>query len=84
MQIRVIYLSGVRPGEFDAGISLERPPRGSIRIISRKAQKGAALRVIILPEEVAELALFLASDRAAKITGTLVSIDGGGVAGYVR
>jgi NAD(P)-dependent dehydrogenase (short-subunit alcohol dehydrogenase family) len=52
--------------------------------LEEEYKKGAALRVIILPEEVAELALFLASDRAAKITGTLVSIDGGGAAGYPR
>jgi NAD(P)-dependent dehydrogenase (short-subunit alcohol dehydrogenase family) len=43
-----------------------------------------ALGVIIMPEEVAELVLFLASDRSAKLTGTAISIDGGGNAGYVR
>lgn len=35
-----------------------------------------------LPSEVAELALFLASDRAAFITGEIVSCDGGLNAGY--
>jgi NAD(P)-dependent dehydrogenase (short-subunit alcohol dehydrogenase family) len=52
--------------------------------LEEEYKKGTALGVIIFPEEVAELALFLASDRAAKITGALVSIDGGGASGYVR
>ena len=47
-------------------------------------KKATALGVIIFPEEVAELALFFASDRSAKITGALISIDGGGATGYVR
>ncbi|MDR3575876.1 MAG: SDR family oxidoreductase [Anaerolineaceae bacterium] len=46
--------------------------------------KDTALGVTIQPEEVAELILFLASERSAKITGAAVSIDGGGKSGYVR
>lgn len=34
------------------------------------------------PEEVAELALFLASERARHIQGTAIAIDGGGTPGY--
>jgi NAD(P)-dependent dehydrogenase (short-subunit alcohol dehydrogenase family) len=52
--------------------------------LEEEYKKATALGVIIFPEEVAELALFLASDRAAKITGALISIDGGGASGYVR
>lgn len=52
--------------------------------LEEEYKKAVALGVIILPEEVAELALFLASDRSGKITGTMVSIDGGGATGYVR
>jgi NAD(P)-dependent dehydrogenase (short-subunit alcohol dehydrogenase family) len=43
-----------------------------------------ALGVIILPEDVAEAVLFLASDRSSKCTGTMIMIDGGGAGGYVR
>lgn len=39
--------------------------------------KGSALRRGGQPEEVAELASFLASDRAAFITGAVIPIDGG-------
>jgi NAD(P)-dependent dehydrogenase (short-subunit alcohol dehydrogenase family) len=33
------------------------------------------------PEDVAELALFLADDRARHIQGTAIAVDGGGTAG---
>jgi rhamnose utilization protein RhaD (predicted bifunctional aldolase and dehydrogenase)/NAD(P)-dependent dehydrogenase (short-subunit alcohol dehydrogenase family) len=35
------------------------------------------LRVRVLPEDVAEAALFLASDRSAKTTGAALAVDGG-------
>ena len=41
-----------------------------------------ALKTTIDPEDVAEAALFLASDRSAKITGAILSVDGG--VAYVR
>jgi NAD(P)-dependent dehydrogenase (short-subunit alcohol dehydrogenase family) len=42
------------------------------------------LKVNVLPEDVAEAALFLASDRSAKSTGNLINVDGGVVAAYAR
>jgi len=52
--------------------------------LEEKYAQSVALRVIILPEEVAEVALFLAGPRSAKMTGAALSIDGGGPAGFVR
>jgi NAD(P)-dependent dehydrogenase (short-subunit alcohol dehydrogenase family) len=40
-----------------------------------------AIKRLWTPEEVAQLVCFLLSDQAAYMTGTLVSIDGGYVAG---
>jgi NAD(P)-dependent dehydrogenase (short-subunit alcohol dehydrogenase family) len=42
--------------------------------------QGSALRRAGQPEEVAELACFLASDRASYITGAVIPIDGGSTA----
>jgi NAD(P)-dependent dehydrogenase (short-subunit alcohol dehydrogenase family) len=52
--------------------------------LEEEYKQHTALREIILPEEVTDLILFLASSRAEKITGAAVSIDAGGKAGYVR
>ena len=43
-----------------------------------------ALGVIIDPAEIAELVVFLSSDRSAKMTGNALVIDGGGLGGFVR
>ena len=52
--------------------------------LEREYEKNVALKVTILPEEVAEAILFFASDRSNKITGAALGIDGGGTAAYVR
>jgi rhamnulose-1-phosphate aldolase/alcohol dehydrogenase len=42
------------------------------------------LKVNVLPEDVAEAVLFLASGRSAKSTGNILNVDGGVVAAYTR
>jgi len=42
------------------------------------------LKVNVLPEDVAEAVLFLASERAAKSTGNIINVDGGVAASYPR
>ena len=42
------------------------------------------LGVAVYPEDVAEAALFLASDRSAKTTGNVINVDGGVAAAYPR
>ena len=53
-------------------------------LLEEEYKKANALGVIIYPEEVAEVILFLACDKSAKMTGNALVIDGGGTGSYVR
>ena len=53
-------------------------------LLEEEYKKNNALGVIIDPTEIAELVVFLASERSAKMTGNALVIDGGGLGGYVR
>ena len=50
---------------------------GSADIVKQKMEKAVPLRRYGQPEEVAHLALFLASDEASYITGSTYPVDGG-------
>lgn len=43
-----------------------------------------ALKVFVLPEDIAEAVLFFASDRSAKSTGNMINVDGGVTAAFQR
>jgi NAD(P)-dependent dehydrogenase (short-subunit alcohol dehydrogenase family) len=73
-----IRVNAICPGYINAGLAegyfLAQPDPEAAR---RQAGKLHALGRIGAPEEVAKLAVFLASDEASFITGAAVSVDGG-------
>ena len=52
--------------------------------LEEEYKKANSLGVIIYPEEVATVILFLVSERSAKMTGNVLVIDGGNPGSYVR
>ena len=73
-----IRVNAICPGYIDAGLAegyfLAQPDPNEAR---RQAGKLHALGRIGQPEEVARLAVFLASDEASFMTGAAVAVDGG-------
>lgn len=73
-----IRVNAICPGYIDAGLAegyfLAQPDPDAAR---RQAGKLHALGRIGRPEEVARLAVFLASDEASFITGAALAVDGG-------
>ena len=88
-----IRANSILPGAVFGGSAMWTPELRAARAkihgfhpdhLEEEYKKNNALGVIIDPEEIAELVVFLASDRSAKMTGNALVIDGGGLGGYVR
>ena len=88
-----IRANSVLPGAVFGGSAMWTPELRAARakihgfepdLLEEEYKKNNALGVIIDPAEIAELVVFLASDRSAKMTGNCLVIDGGGLGGYVR
>ena len=77
-----IRVNSIHPGVIDSPMVREAPPEVRERL-ARMLEKQAIPRMG-KPEEVASLALFLASDEASYITGAQFVIDGGHIAGPLR
>jgi 3-oxoacyl-[acyl-carrier protein] reductase len=69
---RHITVNAIAPGIISTRMIEELPQEAKDTVIGR-----TALKRLGQPEEVAELAAFLASNRASYITGQVISIDGG-------
>jgi NAD(P)-dependent dehydrogenase (short-subunit alcohol dehydrogenase family) len=88
-----IRANSVLPGAVFGGSAMWTPELREARakihgfdpaLLEEEYKKNNALGVIIDPAEIAELVVFLSSDRSAKMTGNALVIDGGGLGGYVR
>ncbi len=78
---------GVRANCIGAGTihtPIWQPQLGQQPNVFEKLAQWYPLERIVAPEDVANAALFLASDEAAWITGTTLTVDGGLTAGPIR
>ena len=76
-----VRVNGICPGHVDTPMTRREPPAGDLdwSLVMRNAPKLAD--GVCAPEDIANMFLFLASDRARKATGSLVTVDGGQLAG---
>ena len=78
VRVNAINPGGTLTGRVQEGLRAESRMTGlSPDELLARQQARIPLRRLAKPEEVAELALFLASDRASYITGAIVPMDGG-------
>lgn len=78
---RGVRVNAICPGHVNTPMTQTPPPSGDVDwpLVMRNAPKlenGACE-----PEDIAEMFLFLASERARKVTGALFTVDGGQLAG---
>ena len=78
---RGVRINAVCPGQVKTPMTAAPPPFADLdwALVMRNAPKLAD--GICEPEDIAEAIAWLASDAARKVTGTLLSVDGGQVAG---
>jgi NAD(P)-dependent dehydrogenase (short-subunit alcohol dehydrogenase family) len=78
-----VRINGINPGgtlttRMQEGLAAEARMTGRTPDDLVAAQQARIpLRRLATPEEIAEVALFLASDRASYVTGAIVPMDGG-------
>ncbi|MEO8536011.1 MAG: SDR family oxidoreductase [Betaproteobacteria bacterium] len=78
VRINAINPGGTLTGRVHEGLAAEAKMTGlSADEILQRQQARIPLRRLGLPEEIAAVALFLASDRASYVTGAIVPMDGG-------
>lgn len=82
-----ITVNNIAPGRFDTARirELDQARASALGITEQEARSRMIGQIPLgrygLPEEMAHLAVFLASDKASYITGTTIQIDGGMVKG---
>jgi 3-oxoacyl-[acyl-carrier protein] reductase len=68
-----ITVNSIAPGQIDTDRLRERYPSGP----STSDLQRIPLRRLGTPAEIGQVVCFLASDRAAYVTGTVIPVDGG-------
>jgi NAD(P)-dependent dehydrogenase (short-subunit alcohol dehydrogenase family) len=77
-----IRVNAICPGDTDTPmLSNEARQIGESDEHFRASAANRPLKRIGLPAEIAQAALFLASDASSFVTGTTLVVDGGGIAG---
>jgi NAD(P)-dependent dehydrogenase (short-subunit alcohol dehydrogenase family) len=78
VRINAINPGSTLTGRVEQGLAAEARMTGvGADVLLARQQAEIPLRRLGTPEEVAEVALFLASDRASYVTGAIVPMDGG-------
>jgi NAD(P)-dependent dehydrogenase (short-subunit alcohol dehydrogenase family) len=78
-----VRINGINPGQtatgrVQEGLAVESKLTGvAVEELRRRSEARIPLGRMGTPEEVAQVALFLASDRASYVTGAIVPMDGG-------
>jgi 3-oxoacyl-[acyl-carrier protein] reductase len=67
-----IRVNAIAPGLTDTGMARQMEEKATVEMIER-----SDLNRLAKPQEIAELVLFLASDKSSFITGQTIRIDGG-------
>jgi NAD(P)-dependent dehydrogenase (short-subunit alcohol dehydrogenase family) len=78
---RGVRINAVCPGHVDTPMTRRPPPTGDVdwALMMRNAPK--LTDGVCVPEDIAEMVCFLASEKARKITGAIINVDGGQLAG---
>jgi meso-butanediol dehydrogenase / (S,S)-butanediol dehydrogenase / diacetyl reductase len=76
-----VRVNAICPGQVATPMTEAPPPKGDVdwSLAMRNAPKLAD--GVCTPEDIAEMFVFLASDKARKVTGALFTVDGGQLAG---
>jgi NAD(P)-dependent dehydrogenase (short-subunit alcohol dehydrogenase family) len=81
VRVNAINPGGTLTGRVQQGLDAEAKMTGlAVAEILRRQQARIPLQRLGTPEEIAQVALFLASSRASYVTGAIVPMDGGAAA----
>ena len=76
-----VRVNAVAPGFVDTPMGNSTPPQGEVdwSLVMRNAPK--LVEGTCAPSDIADTIAFMASDQARKMTGTIINVDGGQLAG---